>query len=131
METAANVLDDATHSNLDKAVLAKFPNSVQPTGISGACLLLIFITLNSEGCIDPKYGGAVDVSFLEENPDLQAELWKAWEAKSFKHIRNLSKSPHLSVYNRTNTKCRNSSSSTTHNISQRCGISRSRERYVS
>ena len=100
LKTAANVLDDATHTKLDKRLLAEFHARGLPPGIWGAYVLLTFITSDSEGCIDPKYGSTAAMSFVERNPDLQAELWKAWEAKSFKHIRNLSKSPHLSAYNR-------------------------------
>ena len=130
LETAANVLDDATHTRLDKAILAECHDRGLPPGIWGAYMLLAFITLNSEGSIDPKYA-ATGMSFIEGNADLEAELWKAWEAKSFKHIRNLSTSPHLLTYNRINTKCRDSSSSTTRNNSHRCGISPTRERFAS
>ena len=131
LETAANVLDDATHTRLDKALLAEFHVRGLPYGIWGAFALLSSVALNSEGCIDPKYANAAAMSFIERNPDLEVELWKAWEAKSFKHIRNLSTLPQLSTYNRINTKCRNSSSSTNRNNSHRCGISPTRERFAS
>ena len=131
LETVANVLDDAIHARLDKELLRKLQVRGLPPGTWGAYNLLNFITSNSEGCVDPKYEGTAAMSLVEENPDLEAELWKAWEAKSFKRIRNLSNSPHLSTYRRINPKSRNSSSSTTHNNRHGCGISPTRERYAS
>ena len=131
LETAANVLDDATHTRLDKALLAEFHVRGLPPGIWGAYNLLNFIALNSEGCVDAKYEGPPAMALVEGNLDLRTELLEAWEAKSFKRIRNLSNSPHLSTYHRINPESRNSSSSTTHNNRHGCGISPTRKRYVS
>ena len=131
LETVANVLDDATHTRLDKALLAEFHVRGLGPGIWGAYTLLNFIALNSEGCVDPKYEGTPAMALVEGNPDLRTELSEAWEAKSFKRIRNLSNSPHLSTCRRINPKCRNSSSSTTHLNSHGRGISPTRERYAS
>ena len=131
LETAVNVLDDATHARLDKAILAEFQGQELPSGIWGAYTLLNFIASNSEGCIDPKYEGTVAMPLVKGNPDLQKELLDAWEAKSFKCIRNLSMCATSITCICINPKSRNSSSSTRHNHSHRCSISPTRERYAS
>jgi hypothetical protein len=98
LETVANVLDNATHARLDKALLAEFHVRGLPPGIWGAYNLLNFIALNSEGCIDPKFQGPAAMSLVEGNSDLRTELSEAWEAQSFKRIRNLSMCPIYRLY---------------------------------
>ena len=132
LETAVNVLDDATHTRLDKELLGKLQVRGLPPGMWGAYTLLNFISSNSEGCVDPKYEGTAAMTLVEGNPDLEAELWQAWEAKSFKHIRNLSMcATFITCIRVANPKSRNSSSSTTHSNGYGCGISSARERYIS
>ena len=92
LETTVNMLHDATHARLDREVIEDFQEQGLTPGTLGASLLLLqSIAANSEGCVDPKYGwGTVAKAILKDHPDLQTELWQAWEAKSFQRIRNLS-----------------------------------------
>ena len=90
LETTVDILDDATHDRLDKKVIASIGEGGPTPGIFGAWHLFLCIAVNSEGCIDLKSTEHTAMALLEQHPDLQTEVWQAWEAKSFKHIRNLS-----------------------------------------
>ena len=77
LETAINILDDATHARLDKQVISEIQEIGLPPGALGAAsiILLLFLAANSEGCIDPKYrSGPVARVLLKERPDLQMVL---------------------------------------------------------
>jgi hypothetical protein len=111
-ETVANILDDATHARLDQQVIAEVQDQNLTPG-SVPTFLLLIIALNSDGCIDPKYKDiGVAMSLLDQNPGLGAELWDAYEAGSFKIIRNLSMCTSINCIC-INPNSRNSSTTTT------------------
>jgi len=95
LESAVNLLDDATHSLLDNKVLATVEEA--PTSLT---LLLTTIASNSDGTIDSKYRETPDSkALIQEYADLQPKLLSAWEAKDFKEIRNLSTSaPYIALF---------------------------------
>jgi hypothetical protein len=90
LETESNDLSDADHTRLDKLVLNIVNTYYAPP------FLLATIVEKSEGKLNPKYkANGTASALLNEHPDLRGELDIAWEAKSFKNIRNLSESSSL------------------------------------
>jgi hypothetical protein len=87
LETVANDLDD-THSSMDEAVLLDIGSDPNEQRLS---LLLCCIVGASNGKLDEKYERKrFAVALLADHPELQDKLMQAWEARSFKEIRNLS-----------------------------------------
>jgi hypothetical protein len=88
LEVVPNVLDDATHQELDKKVLveADYDPSILPL----AAVLLSAIVNHSEGTLDQKYIYHTDgMTLLQEQAELWEKLKVAWKDRSFKPIRNL------------------------------------------
>jgi hypothetical protein len=91
LEVVPNVLDDATHQELDKKVLGEV--DFDPSTISRATFLLSTIVKHSEGTLDQKYSDIADgMTLLREQSELWEILKVAWKDRSFKLIRNLSTS---------------------------------------
>lgn len=85
-DVAYNVLDDSTHSDLDKLVVEYFED--EPFAHQW---LLNVIVATSGGRLNRDYENALKCkTLLRENPSLKELLQKAWENKQFKEIRNLS-----------------------------------------
>jgi hypothetical protein len=85
LETVSNDLSNAIHVGLDKLVL-------DTVDVFSPVFLLNTIAWNSEGKLDPKYKDPTNAqALLKEHPELIDKLKTAWEVKSFKDIRNLSK----------------------------------------
>jgi hypothetical protein len=98
LEPASNVLDDATHVELDGEILnlksTSYLLELSALQLCDLALLLGTITSWSSGCIDPKYKYTQDaMGLIQENEDLRVALAEAFKAKSFKSIRNLSTNP--------------------------------------
>jgi hypothetical protein len=73
---------------LDEEVLADMGSDPNEQRLS---LLLRCIVGSSNGILDLKYEQkAAAVALLEDHPELRDKLMRAWEARSFKEIRNLS-----------------------------------------
>ncbi|KIM74987.1 hypothetical protein PILCRDRAFT_13928 [Piloderma croceum F 1598] len=89
LESAVNLLDDATHSRLDNEVLATVEEAPSTRlTLRLATLLLATIASNSDGTIDSKYKeNPNSVALIQEHEDLQPKLLAAWEANFFKEIR--------------------------------------------
>jgi hypothetical protein len=78
---------ESSHDYLDQQVLKAMKNrNYNPL------LLLCVIVRFSEGKLDPKYKDAEHaMEILETDSQLEGQLKAAWNKKSFKEIRNLSK----------------------------------------
>jgi hypothetical protein len=88
LETVANDLDDATHSSMDEAVLVDSGSDPNEQRLS---LLLFLIVVTSNGKLDEQLQSfSARTSLLANHPELRDKLMQAWEARSFKKIRNLS-----------------------------------------
>jgi hypothetical protein len=100
LESAVNLLDDATHSRLDNKVLATVEEAPTSLTLTLATLLLTTIASNSDGTVDSKYRETPhSKALIQEYADLQPELLSAWEAKDFKEIRSLSTSaPYIALF---------------------------------
>jgi hypothetical protein len=98
LESVANTLDDATHTQLDLDTLSAHSvrgfRCLPDLGPSDCALLLTAIASRSMGSIDDKYVGAEEAwALIDEHKDLQRELATALKAATFKRIRNLSTNP--------------------------------------
>jgi hypothetical protein len=81
-------LDDAAHARLDEQVLKVADD--EPIILSRAAFLLATIVENAKGHLDQKYASNKNSrTLLEEHPDLRDKMAVAWQARSFKDIRNL------------------------------------------
>jgi hypothetical protein len=88
LETVANDLDDATNSSMDEAVLVDSGSDPNEQRLS---LLLLLIVVGSNGKLDEQLQNfSTRTSLLADHPELRDKLMQAWEARSFKEIRNLS-----------------------------------------
>ena len=88
LEYVDNVLNDATHTCLDKKVVEFFEDEPEPPP---RWPLLAAIVSNSEGQLDPSYKEASNAKALVQGlPALKELLNKAWKDQNFKDIRNLS-----------------------------------------
>jgi hypothetical protein len=86
-DLVADDLDDATHSFMDEAVLADTGSDPNEQRLS----LLLRCIVSYCGQLDSKYAMAnAAYTLLKDHPELCDKLMKAWEARSFKEIRNLS-----------------------------------------
>jgi hypothetical protein len=86
LEYVDNVLNDATHTRLDKIVVDDFKD--EPIVASS---LLESIVAHSEGQLDSIYGKRSSAkTLLRGLPELKELLNKAWKDQNFKDIRNLS-----------------------------------------
>jgi hypothetical protein len=86
LQVMSNDLDDKTHERMDRKVLV----TVRDYAFSPFSLLAAIVS-ESEGQLDPKYEKTPNAAaLLREHPKLEEVLRKAWEAKSFREIRNLS-----------------------------------------
>ncbi|KAF8324659.1 uncharacterized protein EI90DRAFT_2238277 [Cantharellus anzutake] len=84
-----NVLDEATHITLDALVvefMLKFAEHLSRNPFR--LLLLDRIVLQSDGVLDSKSLPPLD-DLIAQHPELGDRLDEAWEAQSFKEIRNL------------------------------------------
>ena len=86
LESVPDDFDDPAHQRMDHNVLDIF------SGASfNSMFLLAAIALNSDGRLDSKYEDLANAkAMIYKHPQLQGMLQDAWEAKSFKDIRNLS-----------------------------------------
>jgi hypothetical protein len=89
LETVHNDIPKATHANMDEKVLA---TDDEPSTMASAAFLLITIVQESEGKLDPQYGGNSNArDLLQRHSDLFEMLKVAWRKKSFREIRELRK----------------------------------------
>ena len=80
-------LDDATHSSMDEAVLADTGSDPNEQRLS----LLLRCIVGYCAQLDQEYlKPSAAVTLLTDHPELGGMLLQAWEARSFKEIRNLS-----------------------------------------
>ena len=83
LERVPDDLDNATHARLDVRVL-DIVDGFNPT------FLLTTIVDESDGMLDPTYFAPSKAKvLLREHPQLEVELKKAWDQRSFRDIRNL------------------------------------------
>lgn len=97
LDTVPDELGDATHARLDKAVLDEAPPWKVVLGVSDndvvlALLtsLLVSIVSESEGHLDPQFEKQTTAkTLISRHPELVDMLQAAWQAGTFKEIRNL------------------------------------------
>jgi hypothetical protein len=83
-------LDDAAHARLDEQVLKVADDEPVILSLAQAAFLLATIVENAKGHLDQKYASNKNSrTLLEEHPDLRDKMAVAWQARSFKDIRNL------------------------------------------
>jgi hypothetical protein len=86
LESVPDDFDDTTHQRMDHDVL-----DLLSDGSFIPFLLLATIASNSDDRLDSKYKDTANAkALIEKHPQLRGMLQDAWEAKSFKDLRNLS-----------------------------------------
>jgi hypothetical protein len=90
LETVIDGLSDAVHRRQDEKVL-KIVTKITSDPFPSPIILLTTIVQFSEGLLDPNYKEFSEASgLIEAHPQLAQHLEAAWQAKSFRNIRNLS-----------------------------------------
>jgi len=88
-EFVADDLDDAAHRRMDEELI-QYCSS--PSTLNAAASLLSIIVALSNGRLESKYLNPREAhALLEAHPALLELLREAWDSKTFRAIRNLSK----------------------------------------